>query len=186
MTFNVYEARTGAIANPEYNFLNVGKIIWKQSLERIQNKQYPPYIEEYIKHFNITDDDIASQFDLIADLIDGLLKRDFDRKLLENETMLAAALRIVNWEERFNWKAMGVFDMIASQGTLAYWFISVVAHLQQKDIDAQDPGSLYRAIERNVRNAHETITEANTGKKPKRKYTKRKNSNKKTVTAAAR
>jgi hypothetical protein len=154
---NVYDPKTHAIANPEYNFLNVGKIIWKQTYERIQTKQYPDYITEYRDHFKITDEDIEAQFELVADVIDGLLERKFDGDRLLDEPYLTAALRLTKWKERLNWKAMAVFDMIANQGTLAYWFCAAVAHFQQPDINAQDPGSLKNLIHHKTKDAFDKL-----------------------------
>jgi hypothetical protein len=154
----MYDQKTGAFVNPEYNLLNLGKPIWKQTFERIIAKQYPPYIDEYIKIMEVTDKDLIQQFELIVDLVEGLLERKFDKERLEDENWLDTAMRVINWDSRFNWKAMGVFDMIANQGTIGLWFMAVVAHFQQPDIEAQDPGSLRGLIDGKIKEA-EKITE---------------------------
>jgi hypothetical protein len=155
---NIYEQKTGAFANPEFNLLNLGKSVWKQSFQRIVDRSYPPYVRDYIEMMGVTDEELIQQFELVVDLVEGLLERKFDKERLENENWLDTGMRVVNWDSRFNWRAMAVFDMIANQGMIALWFMSIVEHFQQPDIEAQDPGSLRGLIDAKISEA-EKITE---------------------------
>jgi hypothetical protein len=142
---NVRDKVSNALVNPAFNFLNVGQGIWKQTFERILEKRYAPYVEQYIQEKNLTEERIISQLGLIADVVDALLGRKFE--IEGKETVYDAAFRYAHWKERFDWEAMTVFDMVASQSTISFWLFELGAVCGEEDYLLNNPGQLTAMLE---------------------------------------
>jgi hypothetical protein len=148
---NIRDAKTDASVLPQYNMVNIMYRLYVQIFERIDKGQFPAYVDEYIKAHLITSGRILSQQQLIADLFDGLLKGEYERS--PNMDYLHKAMQDCNWTERFDWAAMGVFDMLTSQSLLSMWFLTVADLYSGADVQAQSPGELRNIIDRQCRRA---------------------------------
>jgi hypothetical protein len=125
--------------------------LYVQIFERIAQKQFPTYVQEFIDTRVITNERIIAQQQLIADLFDGLLKGEYERS--PDMDYLHKAMQDCHWKERFDWEAMAVFDMLASQSLLATWFLAVADLYSEADVQAQDPGELRKIIDTQCRRA---------------------------------
>lgn len=151
MVQNIRDPKTLATAHPYYNMINVVYRLYVQIFERIELGQYPPYIKEYMETFDITPDRITGQQRLIADLLDGLMLKEYPRD--DSMSYLRKAMQDCGWKDRFDWRAMGVFDLLASQSLLAYFF-GVFADLAcEVDLEFQTPGELREIVDRLCRRA---------------------------------
>ena len=137
--------------HPQYNMLNVGYQLIVQIFERIENGQYPPYIDQYMTDQGITKTQVLEQQKLIADLLDGLFAKEYTRD--PSMTYMRAAMQQCNWKERFDWKAMAVFDMLASQSFLTYYFLTIADLASAEDVAAQNPGQLREIVGRLAKRA---------------------------------
>jgi hypothetical protein len=146
MVTNVRDPRTRASVHPQYNMLNVVYRLYVQIFERIENGEYPPYISTYIDERKVTTERIRSQQRLIADLIDGLMAKEYTRDPVM--TYLRKAMADCRWTERYDWEAMGVFDLLASQSLLAYFFLVFADLAGEDDVQAQNAGELREIVDR--------------------------------------
>lgn len=151
MVFNVREPNTRASIHPQYNMLNVVYRLYVQIFERIEKGQFPDYVHTYMEQHQVTPERIAGQQRLIADLIDGLLAKEYTRD--PAMTYLRKAMQDCRWAERFDWEAMGVFDLLASQSILAYYFLAFADLASEEDVKAQNPGELREIVNRLCRRA---------------------------------
>lgn len=155
MVFNIRDPKTYASVHPQYNLINVAYRLYVQIFERIENKRYPPYIETYREECGVTEDRIVEQQRLIADLFDGLFAKEYTRE--PGTSYLRKAMRDCRWSERFDWEAMAVFDMLASQSLLAYAFGAIADLVSGEDIAAQNAGELRAIVDRLCRRAADRI-----------------------------
>jgi len=156
MVFNVRDPKTFASVHPQYNLLNVAYRLYVQVFERIENRQYPPYIETYIEQHGVTRDRILEQQRLIADMLDGLFAREFARD--DAMSYLRKAMLDCRWSERFDWEAMAVFDMLANQSLFAYYFGAIADLVSEEDMTAQNVGELREIVDRLCRHATEGVS----------------------------
>lgn len=151
MVQNIRDPKTLATAHPYYNMMNVVYRLYVQIFERIELGQYPPYVTEYMDAFGITPERIVEQQRLIADLLDGLMLKEYLRD--ESMSYLRKAMQDCRWQGRFDWQAMGVFDLLASQSMLAYFFGTFADLACDLDIEFQTPGELREIVDRLCRRA---------------------------------
>jgi len=163
MVTNIRDPRTRASVHPQYNMLNVVYRLYVQIFERIENGEYPPYISTYINERNVTTERIRNQQRLIADLIDGLMAKEFTRD--PGMSYLRKAMTDCRWAERYDWEAMGVFDLLASQSLLAYFFLVFADLASEEDVQAQNAGELREIVDRMCEKAGQLVstTRGNTG-----------------------
>jgi hypothetical protein len=143
---NIRDKKTKASVLPQYNIINIMYRLYVQIFKRISQKQYPPYVQQFIEANLITSERILSQQQLIADLFDGLLKGEYERS--PDMNYLHKAMTDCRWKERFDWAAMGVFDMLTSQSLLATWFLTIADLYSEADVQAQNPGELRELIDK--------------------------------------
>jgi len=146
MVINIRDPRTRASVHPQYNMLNVVYRLYVQIFERIENGEYPPYISTYINERNVTTERVRNQQRLIADLIDGLMAKEFTRD--PGMSYLRKAMADCRWTERYDWEAMGVFDLLASQSLLAYFFLVFADLASEEDVQTQNAGELREIVDR--------------------------------------
>ena len=156
MVINIRDPRTRASVHPQYNMLNVVYRLYVQIFERIENKEYPPYILTYMAERNVTSERIRNQQRLIADLIDGLTAKEYTRE--PGMSYLRKAMADCRWAERFDWEAMAVFDMLASQSLLAYFFLVFADLAGEEDIQAQNAGELREIVDRMCERAVQLVS----------------------------
>ena len=144
---NIRDPKTGASVLPQYNLLNLGYAAYVQTFERIKNREYPDYIDDYMEKNGITPERVWSQMQLIADLLDGLFSKEYSRD--ESMSYLRKAMQDCDWGKRFDWEAMAVFDMLSSQAWLASYFLAIADHVNESEIRAQNAGEL-REIVKNL------------------------------------
>jgi hypothetical protein len=152
---NVRDPKSGAIVHPQYNMCSVMYRLYTQIFESISSETYPDYIRQHIADKGITKERIAAQQRLISDMLDGLLEKQYQRE--EGISYVRAAMNICKWSERFDWEAMAVFDMLASQSMIAYWFNTVADLFNEADIRAQSPGELRSIIDSKTKEAVSTV-----------------------------
>ena len=155
MVSNIREPKTEASVLPQYNVLNFGYRMYVQMFERIEKKEYPDYIDVYREKHGVTDDRIQSQMQLIADLLDGMAAGEY----VSDKSMayLHKAMQDCRWQDRFDWEAMAVFDMLASQSMLAFYFVAMSEVITESEIKAQNMGELRKIIDRLCRQSSEII-----------------------------
>jgi len=141
---NIRDPKTGASVLPQYNLLNLGYQAYIQVFERIKNREYPDYINTYMEKSGMTLDRVSAQMQLIADLLDGLFAKEYSRD--ESMSYLHKAMQDCRWRERFDWEAMAVFDMLASQAMLAHYFLAIADLVTESEIRAQNPGELREIV----------------------------------------
>lgn len=146
MVFNIRDPKTWASVHPQYNMVNVVYRLFVQIFQRIEAGRYPPYIDDYRHARGITDERVLGQKRLIADLLDGLFAKEYSRE--PGVAYLRKAMKDCRWSERFDWEAMGVFDMLASQSLLAYAFGVLADLVSEEDLIAQDAGELRQIVDR--------------------------------------
>lgn len=156
MVVNIRHYETKASVHPQYNMINVVYRLYVQIFERIEKKQYPDYVNIYMEANGITMERVLLQKKLIADLLDGLLSKEYTRE--PGTEYLRKAMRDCRWSERFDWAAMTVFDMLASQSMLAYFFNVFAELASEEDVKAQNPCELREIVDRQCRHASEIIT----------------------------
>jgi hypothetical protein len=154
---NIRDPKTRASILPQYNILNIMYRLYTQVFQRLEDGRYPPYIREYIDARNITPARIEAQRQLIADLLDGLLNKEYQRS--DEMDYLRKAMADCRWKERFDWEAMSVFDTLASQSMLATWFLTIADLYTDRDIQAQGAGELREIIDRRCKQAVEIAGE---------------------------
>jgi len=154
MTANVRDTRSGASVHPQYNILNVMYTMYVQIFENIEKRQFPAHVRIYIERNGITPERIHAQQQIIAELLDGLLSGTFERKA--DEPYVITAMRHCDWENRVDWDAMSVFDMLASRALLGYWFNAAADLFNEEDVRAQSPGQLTAIIKRICEKAIQT------------------------------
>jgi len=157
MVSNIRDPKTFASVHPQYNLLNVVYRLYVQIFERIEKKQYPPYIETYMERLDVTWDRVFEQQRLIADLLDGLFAKEYTRD--SALSYLRKSMRDCRWSERFDWEAMTVFDMLANQSLFAYYFGAIADLVSEEDITAQSAGELREIIDRLCQRATEEVRE---------------------------
>ena len=158
MVMNIRDAKSRGSVHPQYNMLNVVYRLYVQIFERIEKGQYPPYIAQYMVEHEIDCKRIHRQQQLIADLIDGLMAKEYARD--SGQTYLRKAMADCRWQERFDWEAMAVFDMLASQSLLAYYFGIFADLAGEEDVQAQNPGELREIVDRMAGHAVELVVSA--------------------------
>jgi len=161
MVFNIRDSKTRASVHPQYNMLNVVYRLYVQIFERIEKGQYPPYIDAYMTERGITKERIAEQQRLVADLLDGLFAKEYTRET--GTSYLRTAMKDCRWAERFDWEAMAVFDMLASQSLLAYYFGAIADLSSEEDITAQNAGQLREIVDRLCKRTVDQVMETNPG-----------------------
>ena len=156
MVVNIRDPHTRASIHPQYNMLNVVYRLYVQIFERIENENYPPYIATYRIERNVTTERLRNQQQLIADLIDGLMAREYTRDA--GMSYLRKAMADCRWGERFDWEAMGVFDMLASQSLLAYFFLVFADLASEEDTQVQNAGELREIVDRMCERAVQLVS----------------------------
>ena len=151
MVSNVRDPKTRASIHPQYNMLNVVYRLYVQIFERIESGQFPDYLRDFMERHEITPERLLSQQKLIADLIDGLLQKEYARE--PAQSYLRKAMKDCRWAERSDWEAMMVFDHLASQSLLSYFFLIFADLASEEDIAAQNPGELREIVDRLCRRA---------------------------------
>jgi hypothetical protein len=157
MVYNFRDPRTLASIHPQYNLLSVVYRLYVQIFERIEHRQFPPYIETYMERNGVTWDRVLEQQRLIADMFDGLLAQEhtWDSSL----SYLRKAMQDTRWHDRFDWEAMAVFDMLANQALFAYAYGAIADLVSAEDITAMNAGELREIVDRLCRRAADFGTE---------------------------
>lgn len=151
MVVNIRDPKTGAAVHPQYNLLNVAYRLYVQIFERIEKWEFPEYVSRYMQERNVTLDRVRSQQALIADLLDGLFAGEYQRET--GTSYLRKAMADCRWTVRFDWEAMAVFDLLASQSLLAYYFGAVAELACEEDLRLQNAGELRLIVDRMCRRA---------------------------------
>lgn len=146
MVVNIRDPKTGASVHPQYNMLNVVYRLYVQIFQRIELGHYPEYVREYMEKNHVTIERITSQQSLIADLLDGLFAKEYTREA--GTSYLRKAMKDCRWSERFDWEAMAVFDMLASQSLLAYYFGVIAEVASEEDVTAHSAAELRLIVDR--------------------------------------
>ena len=154
MVSNIRDTQSGASVHPQYNMLNVMYTMYVQVFKNIAEEKYPQQVKDYIVRHNVTPTRILLQQKLIADLLDGFLTGTFERE--EGTPYVIKAMRDCHWENRVDWEAMTVFDMMASRGLMGYWFNAAADLFNGDDVRAQSPGQLTAIIEQMCAKATKT------------------------------
>jgi hypothetical protein len=156
MVVNIREPETGASVLPQHHILNVMYELYVQIFDRIAKKQYPAYIEEYRERHGVDEERIVNQQRLIHDLADGLFAGRYTRD--SSMAYLDKAMKECRWEERFDWEAMAVFDMLASQSLLAYFWTAVSDLASEEYLKAHSAGELRPLVDRLCGRALDIVT----------------------------
>ena len=155
MVFNARHQKTMASVHPQYNLLNFGYQLYVQIFERLESGEVPDYIKEYRETNGITDERLLAQKKLIADLLDGLFAKEYTRD--PSMEYLRKCMQDCNWYERFDWQAMAVFDMLASQATLASYFSAIADLASAQDIEVNGLGELREIVKRQSQRAVDLV-----------------------------
>jgi hypothetical protein len=128
--------------------------MWTQIFENIQNGHIPKPVKDYIEYHGITVERVRQQMILVAELIDGLLSGKFEREA--GVSYIEKAMKDCDWNNRVDWLAMSVFDMLSSRALLGYWFNAAADLFNDADVRAQTPEQLTNIVKRMCRQATET------------------------------
>jgi hypothetical protein len=155
---NIRDPKTGASVLPQYNLLNLGYSAIKQVFQRIESGNHPEYINTFREQHGVTQERINTQLHLIADLLDGLFRGEYERD--DSMTYLEKAMQDCRWPERFDWEAMAVFDMLMSQGIIAHYFLAIADLASESEIQANNKDELREIVENLCRRADECVQKA--------------------------
>lgn len=149
---NIRDSKTGASVLPQYNMLNVMYALYEQVFERIKKAQIPDDVKKLMDEKDVTTERIKKQLVLVSELIDGLYSGKFKRTANEaadpNEPSIIRAMRMCEWDSRFDSEAMYVFDILTSRAMLAYWYTALFDIVNEQDVAIQSADRLRQVIDK--------------------------------------